>query len=153
MTAGVYYILNQRSGHLYIGSSAKVEYRLGQHRSLLRGGKHRSKRLQAAWSKDGPDAFVFSLLTEVRPLVGYSLRELLEAHEGFWMKYYRSDHPRFGYNDRRLGKSWIAQVFDWSRAYFHKRWDAIFVEESYVYWAQRKAQEYYVELPPYRREP
>jgi len=149
--AGVYYILNERDGCLYIGSSVNVAYRIAEHRSGLRTGKHPNKRLQAAWKADGADAFVFSLLTEVKPVVGYTLREVLEAHEGFWMEFYRSDHPRWGYNERKLGRTWLAQVFDWGGAHMHKMWDRYWRESGHVFWQQHKAQSYYVALPPYRR--
>lgn len=147
LSSGIYYIFNTNDGHLYIGSSNKVEYRLTEHRSQLRAGKHPNKRLQQAWKNGGADAFVFSLLTEVQPVEGYSLKEVLEAHEGFWIQFYRSDHPRFGYNDHGLSRSWLAEVFDWGRAYLHKRWATYYHEWMMVDFVRDRAQSYYTALP------
>lgn len=151
MTAGVYYIFCEPDQRLYIGSSVNVETRIAKHRSHLRAGNHRSKRMQAAWNEYGESAFEFVLLAEVRPVIGYTMRAVLEAHEGFWVQLYRSDHPRWGYNTNGLGKTWLAQVFDWSHAHLHGMWDRYWSESGEINWAQRRAQSYYVALPPYRR--
>ncbi len=64
---GIYEIVNLADGKAtaYVGSSQDIEYRWGNHRSALRGGRHDNPRLQNAWNKYGEDAFVFSVLEEV----------------------------------------------------------------------------------------
>jgi group I intron endonuclease len=57
--SGVYSIRNLVDGMLYIGSAKKFSQRHVQHKRDLRKRKHCNKRLQAAYNKYGPDAFVF----------------------------------------------------------------------------------------------
>lgn len=59
---GVYSIRNRQSGHIYVGSSIDLSRRLNAHRRLLARGKHHSIRLQRAWHRHGPDAFVFEIV-------------------------------------------------------------------------------------------
>lgn len=61
-TTAVYAIRNQRTGMLYIGCSLDVRSRWYMHVSRLRQGKHYNKRLQAAWSAQGADAFTVDIL-------------------------------------------------------------------------------------------
>jgi len=56
---GVYAIHNTINHHCYIGSTTDFRKRFDLHRHLLRGGKHHSPHLQAAWNKYGEDSFVF----------------------------------------------------------------------------------------------
>lgn len=56
---GLYRIVCTATGRTYIGSSVRIPFRLQQHQSALRLGKHDNPKLQRAWSKYGPDAFVF----------------------------------------------------------------------------------------------
>jgi hypothetical protein len=60
--AGIYAIVNQKTGMYYIGSSRALGQRLRQHRSDLRGKRHRNDYLQKAWSKYGEGAFRFCIL-------------------------------------------------------------------------------------------
>lgn len=62
MKSGVYKIINKVSGRCYIGSSDHVRNRLLKHKSLLRLGKHHSKKLQNSWSLHGEGAFSFDAL-------------------------------------------------------------------------------------------
>lgn len=64
MTSGVYAILCRASGRQYTGSSADIQKRWRQHKSMLRRGKHHSPPLQNAWNKYGEDAFEFVVLEE-----------------------------------------------------------------------------------------
>lgn len=53
MTCGVYKI-EAPSGKFYVGSSCRVEERLGWHRRMVARGQHPNARLQAAFDKHGP---------------------------------------------------------------------------------------------------
>ena len=63
--SGIYSILHNDSGKIYIGSSINIKQRWNAHRSALNRGKHSNPHLQNAWSKHGKDAFTFSILEEV----------------------------------------------------------------------------------------
>lgn len=75
---GVYQIRNDRSGKVYIGSTACFKRRASEHRSDLVRQRHSNSYLQAAWNKWGPDAFTFSVL---RVVSDYS--ERLKAEQGY----------------------------------------------------------------------
>lgn len=62
---GIYAITNTYTQERYIGSSRLVSARLGQHRLLLRNGKHHARRLQRAWNQYGEEAFHFQILERV----------------------------------------------------------------------------------------
>lgn len=62
MKSGIYQITNRRNGNRYIGSSYDIARRWASHRKCLRAGTHHSRYLQAAWNKDGEEAFDFSVL-------------------------------------------------------------------------------------------
>jgi len=65
MTAGIYTITNASTGKVYVGSSSNIEARWRQHMSDLRLQKHGNGKLQNAWKKYGPAAFVFSIVERV----------------------------------------------------------------------------------------
>lgn len=73
MTSGIYEILNTVNGKRYIGHTSNFKARFKCHRGQLRGGRHHSAYLQAAWNKYGESAFVFTPLFECLPdeLVAY----------------------------------------------------------------------------------
>lgn len=52
-TCGAYALIEINSGKCYIGSSGRVEYRLSQHVSDLRAGRHHCKPLQQLWFDGG----------------------------------------------------------------------------------------------------
>jgi len=58
---GVYIIAHIASGRVYVGGSCDVESRWARHQCLLRNG-YGAKKLQVAWNKYGPDAFVFKII-------------------------------------------------------------------------------------------
>lgn len=58
----VYRIRNKYNGDSYIGSASRYSMRIGGHMSLLRKGKHHSKRLQESFNKLGFDGFVFEII-------------------------------------------------------------------------------------------
>lgn len=62
VSAGVYVITNTINGKLYVGSAVRVEHRMRQHDTALRGNRHVNQHLQAAWNLYGPGAFKFNVL-------------------------------------------------------------------------------------------
>lgn len=89
---GVYQIRNLPTGKVYIGSSNNVLRRWEHHREFLRKGKHRSKYLQRAWNKHGPEAFEFTVLEQMEDTV-----RLIEC-EQYWIDKTKCYKPRYGYN-------------------------------------------------------
>jgi len=65
MTNAIYKIINLENQKFYVGSTNNIKVRFRQHRKLLRGNRHHSKHLQAAWNKYGEDKFVFVVVEEV----------------------------------------------------------------------------------------
>lgn len=60
--SGIYAIIHEASGRIYIGSAVNIRDRWRGHRGSLNRGTHHSRHLQNAWSKYGGDAFSFSIL-------------------------------------------------------------------------------------------
>lgn len=61
----IYAIKNLVNGKIYVGSTINFDHRKKSHLSLLKRGKHHSRKLQMAWNKYGEDSFVFLILKEV----------------------------------------------------------------------------------------
>lgn len=80
--SGVYAITHE-SGTAYIGSTVGLKRRLSQHRSDLRGDRHRNLHLQAAWNKYGESCFEFGVLEYLDDL------DELHLAEQWWMDIYR----------------------------------------------------------------
>jgi group I intron endonuclease len=76
--SGLYQIVHIASGKLYVGSSERLEHRLRRHREDLRYGTHHSIKLQRAWDKYGPAAFVFVVMfhCEKKHLLFYEQRAI-----------------------------------------------------------------------------
>lgn len=67
-TKGVYAIVDQRTGHVYLGRAENVWKRIVDHRSSLRRGVHPSRALQRAFDAHGgvERDFLVALIEEVR---------------------------------------------------------------------------------------
>ncbi len=78
VVTGIYRIVHRESGKSYVGQTSNVGRRWAEHRSLLKLGKHKSRKLQNVWNKYGPAAFDWELLEECSP-------ELLTEREQHWM--------------------------------------------------------------------
>jgi len=89
--SGVYAIRCQPTGKFYVGSSAWLSSRWRSHQLSLERGKHHSARLQNAWNKYGPDAFVFGVLEYVEP------SRLIEV-EQHWIDRLNTVNDRHGFN-------------------------------------------------------
>lgn len=63
--SGIYCIRNTLNGKVYIGSAVKLRARLTAHKNNLTNNTHHSSKLQRAWNKYTPAAFVFEIVEEV----------------------------------------------------------------------------------------
>lgn len=59
---GIYAIINEATGRVYVGSTVNILRRWEEHRTALEDGTHSSPKLRAAWQKHGAEAFRFVLL-------------------------------------------------------------------------------------------
>ena len=102
--SGIYGIRNRLTGQIYIGSALKISKRWAIHRWQLARGTHHSFRLQEAWDAEAcPDIFEFLVIEMVRP-------EQLVSAEQWWIDFYESYDPAYGYNiepsaDSSLGRA------------------------------------------------
>jgi len=94
---GIYGIRHDASGRVYIGSSKNVSSRLRHHFGRLQLKNHRSRHLQRAWNKYGPEAFTVILLETV--VAG----ETLVEREQFWLDYFHAYTK--GFNSRPKAES------------------------------------------------
>lgn len=81
MPQGIYAITCTINGKIYIGSSNDINRRWGEHRSLLKNGKHSNPHLQKCWNKYGSDYFIFSILEIVEDYTSLWDRELSQMKE------------------------------------------------------------------------
>jgi len=89
--SGVYAIVNNINGTVYIGSAKNIKHRWRVHFWALYAEKHHSIRLQRAWAKHGESAFSFRILEEVRD------ENLLIKAEQQWIDKFNAYGPK-GYN-------------------------------------------------------
>lgn len=83
---GVYFILNDITGDMYVGSAARdFNCRLKKHLVRLRNGEHHSPKLQASWNRHGAGVFSFGILEDCPP------KDCL-VREQFWINFY---HPEY----------------------------------------------------------
>jgi len=59
---GIYYIVNNYNGKIYIGSSINMKRRKKEHLNSLRNGSHYNTHLQASYNKYGEDVFEFRVI-------------------------------------------------------------------------------------------
>jgi group I intron endonuclease len=81
--SGIYEIRNLVNGKRYVGSAVDIAKRWREHRKHLKGGRHHSRHLQAAWAKYGDESFAFRILLHCsRPdLLSEEQKELDKAPE------------------------------------------------------------------------
>jgi group I intron endonuclease len=89
---GIYKILNQTNGKIYIGSAVNLSTRWREHVWQLRRSIHSNRHLQSAWIKYGEDAFGFEVLEKVDD------EEKLVEREQFYLDQLRPFDDRIGYN-------------------------------------------------------
>jgi len=97
--AGVFQVKNTRNGKVLLGSSLNLEGALNRHKFELTMGSHRSRELQKDWDAQGPEAFVFEILEEVkvRDVPHFDLSDELTLLEQIWIEELQPFGER-GYN-------------------------------------------------------
>jgi group I intron endonuclease len=80
-SSGIYALVCQENGKIYVGSSINLRGRGWSHLGQLRKGKHGNPHLQSAWNKYGEDSFNIKILELC------DAEKLLER-EQFWMDHF-----------------------------------------------------------------
>jgi group I intron endonuclease len=94
----IYGIKNTTNGFWYIGQTRNITDRQYRHFLHLKNNKHYNKHLQYAYNKYGKECFEFFILEETNV-------DMLDIREQSWIKYYKSNNRKFGYNKMSGGGS------------------------------------------------
>ena len=86
--AGVYRVVNTRTGKLLLGSSSDLAGMLNRQRFQLENGLHPDKEIQADWNELGSGDFAFEMLDVLKPSdePNYDPLEDLRALEEMWLE-------------------------------------------------------------------
>jgi hypothetical protein len=115
MESGIYVITCLPTEQAYVGTAIHLGKRIAAHINKLSSGKHRNKRLQAAWDQYGASNFSFKILEECE------VSALLER-ERFWVGELGS--MLSGFNSAQLGSNgFLRHGQTHSRTY--KSWDTM----------------------------
>lgn len=101
---GVYRIVNNINGKLYIGSTGSkggFNKRWSYHLTDLRQNKHHSRHLQRAWNKYGEESFIFEILEIIEDFT----KETLLIREQHYLDLYKSYDVNLGYNICKIAGS------------------------------------------------
>ena len=102
---GIYKITNNCNRKVYIGQSINIERRIKAH---LRHNKDSNNHLHGAINKYGVDNFNVDILIDLSWLEGHKKEEfklVLDYWEKFYIRYYCSNNPNFGYNMTKGGQT------------------------------------------------
>lgn len=91
-SGGIYRIVNEQNGRIYIGSTVRFKLRAYSHKNDLENKRHTNTFLQNDWNKCGSDAFVFEVILVVD---GDQTQRLLEEQKFIDSHY---DNQKFCYN-------------------------------------------------------
>lgn len=97
MDSGIYKILNKTNNKVYIGSSITLKNREYKHFWMLRNCNHDNKFLQNSFNRDGVDNFLFEVIELCNP-------DSLIERENYYIDYYNSNKPDFGYNMAKVNE-------------------------------------------------
>lgn len=89
---GIYKIVNQVNGKIYIGSTNNFYKRKANHFSRLRANAHSNAHLQASFNKYSQQEFIFTPIEEVK-----DINKLIER-ERYWVFLYNALDKSRGYN-------------------------------------------------------
>ncbi|HAH60314.1 MAG: GIY-YIG nuclease family protein [Lentimicrobium sp.] len=64
---GVFRIVNNTNGKIYIGSSNDLSAAWNSHKFQLNAGLHPCLELQADWNRLGADKFTYEIVDEIKP--------------------------------------------------------------------------------------
>lgn len=92
---GIYKITNTNNGKVYVGQTKDITIRRIQHFTALGRGTHENKSMQSDFTSNSL-GWVFEVLEEC-PL------SLLNTREKYWIAFYKSADPQFGYNQNKGG--------------------------------------------------
>lgn len=92
--SGIYCIINNNNGKMYVGQSVHLSERIKQHFSELKRGKHPNKYLQRDFNKDAK-FFTWKILELV------DVRNLNER-EKYWIEFYHTRNHKYGYNIQKV---------------------------------------------------
>lgn len=91
---GIYKIRNILNNKIYIGRSLNIEKRFREHKHVEKAKVPHSYPIARAINKYGIINFEFIIIEVVTDYLKLDEREL------YWIKYYKSNDPNFGYNIR-----------------------------------------------------
>ncbi len=91
MDSGVYAIVCNGNGKVYVGGSKNTKKRIDIHIGLLNKMKHTNRHLQSAWNIYGKENFIFDVIE-------YCNTEEIKAKETFWIKELKSCNIENGFN-------------------------------------------------------
>lgn len=91
MKSGIYMIRNKITGHIYIGQSVNLKYRMRRQRQCLRDRIHENDYLQKHVNKYGIDNFEFLVIEKCE-------LDALDERERYWIAHYDSMNRAKGYN-------------------------------------------------------
>ena len=88
---GIYGIINTSNNMLYIGQSIDIRRRIYIHKLHLKQNKHHNSYLQNVWNKYGEKNLEFRIIEKCN-------KEELNQKEVYYIKYYKSNMRKYGYN-------------------------------------------------------
>lgn len=97
----IYKITNSINNKIYIGKSSNIKKRLSQYSYMLKFNLLHNSHLQSSIIKYGRENFTFEILE-------FSNKENLNNQEKYWIDFYKSYNPKFGYNKTFGGDGLIA---------------------------------------------
>ena len=97
----IYKIINNINNKIYIGKTSNIKRRLSQYNYMLRFNLLHNSHLQSSILKYGRENFTFEILE-------FSNEENLNNREKYWINFYKSYNPKFGYNKTFGGDGLIA---------------------------------------------
>lgn len=89
---GIYCIVNNENGKVYVGASSHIHNRWGQHRYDLTHNRHDNLYFQQEFNESSLERFTFEILEEVPDKVQ------LNEREDWWIENLKSLDPDLGYN-------------------------------------------------------
>jgi len=92
---GIYRVQHLASGRSLLGGSVDAPAYLNRVRFELQLGTHRTPALQRDWTQDGPDAFTFEVLDDLKPdLAGRVSPDDLKELLALWQEKLNRSHQQ-----------------------------------------------------------
>lgn len=119
--SGVYYITNNATGCVYVGSTIKCfKYRWNTHRKSLNENEHINEHLQKSWNKHGETAFTFKIAEECEPdMCIQREQEHIDYLQSIGKSLYNicpvAGHP---FRGRKHTEEWKKQASERTKAYY-----------------------------------